>query len=97
MPFAFACRSFAIVTGEAIALDFRVVNMHIAECRIVMAIGAVVGCLWMIVRFAHCHVAVVATKAGGGHTFEDSAFVALFTGYLDVGTIEREARELVVE
>jgi hypothetical protein len=88
---------FAIVTGKTLALDFRVINVNCAEFRIAMAIGAIIGRFRVLNWLGHRHIAIVATKTRRGHTFEYSAFVALFAGYLDVRTNQRKVCKLVIE
>lgn len=87
----------AIVAGKTFSGNLGMVDVHIAELRIAVAICANIRGLWVIVWLRQRHVTIVAAKACRRHTFEYSTFVALFTRHLDVGTIEREACELVVE
>lgn len=95
--FALAFRRLVVVARETLAIDFRMIDVDIAEFNVAVTVGARVAGRRMPGRLCFGHVTVMTSEAGGRYTLEHGALMTFFASYFYVRTHQGKRCELVVE
>jgi hypothetical protein len=85
------------MAGEAAIIYFGMINVNFFPIGIIMAICAEVCCFRVVYVLALRHVAIVTTGAGCGYAFENTTFMAFFTGDPAMHTLKRKFRSGMVK